>query len=187
MAEKKDKSTKKLRTQTQRVGRLLFGWLLITSSEEFAVVATTVRESAKASAAVAGLLFAGSLTFLGLSGVTGDLEGVWALRVSWILLMLSVFLQVAVYLVSISTSLSQARITMDKKRAEKAAEDRKERYKELGLSSMPLWGGVVVSGLDDKERRFLEVARVLVGLLVSQALCLAIGTVFMMIFIHANV
>lgn len=164
----------KAKQTLKNVARLLLGGLVLEDPDEFKAVATTIRESAKASSGIAGLLFAGSLTFLGLSGKLASIQEDSLLKYSWILLMGTVLLQVVVYLISISASLHHDRI-------DRRTKADKDKFGELvGIVGVPQW-------FMDAWRRFSTVATLLISALIFQVLLLIAGTILMMLFILANI
>lgn len=165
-------------------------WFQIRTPGEFIATTAVFRESSKVSAGFAGLLFAGSLTFLGLAkGQRFHFDDEWALRIAWITLAVSASLQVFVYLFSIATHLTQKRIDEQKERQTKRDEYSKEYTPVLHSltaaadSLNSLFGNSNFWELRDFNKR----VKWLVGSLLFQVVTLLIGAIFIMVFVTTNI
>lgn len=153
------------------------GWLVIDTRHAFRLVTPHIEEYSKVALTIAGLIFAGSLTFIGLGKGTLDLNDIHILKLSWFALGVSMVLQLIIFLLIIGGNLSDTRAQIA---ADKAAElmsvnnaIRDEALKETIKSHR-------------HQSNFFAAARWTIPMLIGQVLSLVTGGVLMSVFVIEN-
>jgi len=139
----------------------------------FLLVHPLIQEISKTLLTVATVTFAGSLTFLGLRD---DTHGEMFLKLSWIMLALSVAAHLLVSLASLDSLISHGRTETEAGRAN-------EEIEQNGLS-LEFFKNAFTS--HHNQATFFKTAKLTIVFLILQSVLVLIGGVFMGMFIWRN-
>lgn len=146
---------------------------LFENRETFLLSYPTANEASKSFANINGLLFAGSLTFLGLSTESTDID---LLRISWLCLAISIMMYLFVSIALLDSFMSHGRAESYTKRAQASIKNERNNLHSLIDGIKGHWN----------QKDFFRSIRYLVVFLILQFIFLLIGGVFMGLFILEN-